>query len=137
MRVSRFYISRILEEVCTLFAGISKDVSAGNRKAASQKQMADFIVVSMPVNVPDSNVLQSTTLRIDLAARNKQNGLENIPRLQTMLDSVISLFPIKANNGRFCVTNPVLVLKGDDGLGFSHWLINADLKINQTDSYKY
>ena len=43
MRVSRFYISRILEEVCTLFAGISKDVSAGNRKAASQKQMADFI----------------------------------------------------------------------------------------------
>ena len=56
MRVSRFYISRILEEVCTLFAGISKDVSAGNRKAASQKQMADFIVVSMPVNVPDSNV---------------------------------------------------------------------------------
>ena len=67
MRVSRFYISRILEEVCTLFAGISKDVSAGNRKAASQKQMADFIVVSMPVNVPDSNVLQSTTLRIDLS----------------------------------------------------------------------
>lgn len=137
MKVSRFYISQILEEVCSLFSDVSKNVSAGNRKSASQKQMQDFIVVSLPVNVPDSNVMQDTTIRFDLAARNIQNGLENTSKLQKMLDSVISYFPIKSGSGRFSVTDPVVVLKGDDGLGFSHWLINAELRINQTDSYKY
>lgn len=137
MKVSHFYISQILEEVCTLLSEVSKNVSASNRKAASQNQMSDFIVVSLPVNIPDSNVLQSTTLRIDIAARNIQNGLEDTPKLQSMLNSIISFFPIKAKDCRFSVSNPTVVLKGDDGLGFSHWHINADLDINQTDSYKY
>lgn len=137
MRVPRFYISQILEEVCSLFGGISKNVSAGNRKSANQKQMSDFIVVSFPVNIPDSAVLQNTTIRIDIAARNIHNGLENVERLSEMLDSVISFFPIKSSDCRFSITEPGVVLKGDDGLGFSHWLINANLQINQTDSYKY
>lgn len=137
MKVIRFYISQILEEVCSLLSDASKNVSASNRKSVNQKQMSDFIVVSLPINIPSSNIIQDTTIRFDLAARNIQNGLENTPKLQNMLDSVISYFPIKSESGRFTIISPVVVLKGDDGLGFSHWLINAELQINQTDSYKY
>lgn len=136
MRVTKFYIASILEEITGMMAGISENVTAGNRKSASQEQMEDFIVVSFPANIPDSNVVQNTTLRIDLAAKNIQNGLEDTPKLQRMLDAVIALFPIHPSL-RYTVTDPTVVLKGDDGLGFSHWLINAEIQINQTDSYKY
>lgn len=135
MRVTKFYISSILEEIAGMLIGISENVTAGNRKSVSQEQMEDFIVVSFPVNIPENKVVQNTTLRIDLAARNTHNGLEDTPKLQRMLDSVIALFPIHPSL-RYTVKNPTVVL-GDDGLGFSHWLINADIQINQTDSYKY
>lgn len=136
MRVTKFYIAQILKELCGMLSGISEHVTASNRPSAKQKQMKDFIVVSFPTNIPDSKVVQATTLRIDLAARNTVNGLENTMRLQEMLDGVTSLFPIHPSM-RYTVSNPTLVLKGDDGLGFSHWLINADILINHTDSYKY
>ena len=136
MRATKFYIAQILKELCGILSGISENVTASNRPSAKQKQMKDFIVVSFPTNIPDSKVVQATTLRIDLAARNTVNGLENTPRLQEMLDGVTALFPIHPSM-RYTVSNPTLVLKGDDGLGFSHWLINADILINHTDSYKY
>ena len=136
MRVTKFYIAQILKELCGILSGTSENVTASNRPSAKQKQMKDFIVVSFPTNIPDSKVVQATTLRIDLAARNTVNGLENTPRLQEMLDGVTALFPIHPSM-RYTVSNPTLVLKGDDGLGFSHWLINADILINHTDSYKY
>ena len=136
MRVTKFYIAQILKELCEMLSGISEHVTASNRPSAKQKQMKDFIVVSFPTNIPDSKVVQATTLRIDLAARNTVNGLENTLRLQEMLDGVTALFPIHPSM-RYTVSNPTLVLKGDDGLGFSHWLINADILINHTDSYKY
>ena len=136
MRVTKFYISSILEEIAGMLIGISENVTAGNRKSVSQEQMEDFIVVSFPVNIPENKVVQNTTVRFDLAARNTVNGLEDTPKLQSMLDVVITLFPIHPSL-RYTVTNPTVVLKGDDGLGFSHWLMNADIQINQTDSYKY
>ena len=136
MRVTKFYISGILKELIEILSGISDHVSSGNRPSAKQKQMKDFIVVSFPASIPDGKVVQATTLRIDLAARNTVNGLENTPRLQEMLDGVTALFPIHPS-ARYTVSNPTLALKGDDGLGFSHWLVNADILINHTDSYEY
>lgn len=136
MRVTKFYISSILEEITGMLAGISDNVFAESRPSAFQDQMQDFIVVSFPSDIPDSNVVQDTTLRIDLAARKEQNGLGKPPKLQRMLDAVTALFPIHPSL-RYTVTKPTVVAKGDDGLGFSHWLINADIQINQTDSYKY
>lgn len=136
MRVTKFYIASILEEIIGMLEGISENVTAGNRKSASQEQMKDFIVVSFPTNIPENKVVQRTTIRFDLAARNTVNGLEDTPKLQSMLDAVITLFPIHPSL-RYTATNPTVVAKGDDGLGFSHWLINADIQINQTDSYKY
>ncbi len=136
MRETKFHIAQILKEVCGALSGISENVTASNRFSAKQKQMKDFVVVSFPASIPDGKVAQATTLRIDLAARNTVNGLEDTPRLQEMLDGVTALFPIHPSM-RYSVTNPTLVLKGDDGLGFSHWLVNADILINHTDSYKY
>ncbi len=135
MRVDKFYIAQVLKDVCNALSGISENISADNRKTTSQKQMKDFIVVSLPTNIPSSKVFQNTTLRIDIAARNIHNGLEDTERLQKMLDNVMSKFPLSYK--RFSAFRPTLVLKGDDGIGFSHWLINSVLTINMTDSYKY
>lgn len=135
MRVDKFYVSQVLEDVCGALSGISENISANSRKTASQKQMKDFIVVSLPTNIPGNKVFQNTTLRIDIAAKNIHNGLEDTERLQKMLDNVMSKFPLSYK--RFSAFRPTLVLKGDDGIGFSHWLINSVLTINMTDSYKY
>ena len=54
MRVTKFYIASILEEITGMMAGISENVTAGNRKSASQEQMKDFIVVSFPTNIPEN-----------------------------------------------------------------------------------
>ena len=37
---------------------------------------------------------------------------------------------------RFSAVRPLLVLKGDDGLGFTIWNIQAKLIVNTTDSYE-
>ena len=136
MRITRFYISSILEEVIGLLSGISGNVTANTRKAVSGEQMDDFIVVSFPTGIPENKAVQDTTIRFDLAARNTVNGLEDTPRLQDMLDGLMSLFPICPSR-RYSITNPAVALKGDDGVGFSHWLVNADIRINHTDSYEY
>lgn len=96
--------------------------------------MNDFIVVSLPVSIEDQNSYQKTTLRIELAAKDKANGISDTLKLQSMLDALMAKFPIVER--RFSVTSPNLVLKGADGLGFTLWNVQAKLLVNTTDSYK-
>ena len=98
------------------------------------EQMNDFIVVSLPVAIEEQNAYQKTTLRIELAAKDKANGISDTEKLQSMLNELASKFPIVES--RFSVTYPNVVLKGTDGLGFTLWNVQSKLLINTTDSYQ-
>ena len=128
--VRKYYISEVLEEVCQRLGGISEHVFPEHRPAAAGKQMDDFI----PVSIEDQNAYQKTTLRIEIAVRNRSQGVAHTKKLQEMLDGVAGKFPIVTE--RFSAFQPLLVLKGDDGLGFTIWNIQAKLIVNTTDSYE-
>lgn len=131
--VTRYYISDILEEVCTSVTDVSGNVYPEHRPGAVQEQMEDMVVVSLPVSWNDQNAWQSTTMRFELMARNRANGVAYTRRLQEMTDTLMAKFPIKGE--RFSVTKPRVVMKGDDGLGFTVWFVQAKLIVNTTDSY--
>ena len=134
MMSNRYYIGECLETVCGLMADVSQNVFAGHRPGAVGEQIKDFVVISLPVTIYNKNVQQLTTIRIEIATRNKATGIANIARLQEMLDALMAKFPIVER--RFSVTSPNLVLKGNDGLGFTLWNVQAKLLVNTTDSYK-
>lgn len=131
--IHRYYISEVLETVCTAMSAISGHVFSEHRPMATNKQMEDFIVVSLPTTIDDQNAYQKTTLRIELAAKDKATGISDTVRLQEMLNQLAGMFPIVER--RFSAISPRIVLKGSDGLGFTIWNVQAVLIINTTDSY--
>lgn len=131
--VTRYYISDILEDVCANVTDVSRNVFPEHRPSTTQKQMEDMVVVSLPVLWDDQNAYQSTTMRFELMARNRANGVSYTKRLQEMTDILMEKFPLKGV--RYSVTKPRVVMKGDDGLGFTVWFVQARLIVNTTDSY--
>ena len=129
----KYYIADCLEVICGLLTDVSGNVFPDHRPEAKGSQMQDMVVVSLPVTIEDMNVQQVTTVRSELIVRNKAEGVADIPRLQEMLDTLASKFPIV--NGRYSVTSPYVALKGNDGLGFTVWNVQARLTINTTDNY--
>lgn len=133
MRVEKFYLVEIMADLNKRLEGKSDKILFGFRQKVSPDRLNDFITVIIPRL--DGRVQQSGSATIDIACRNKANGMENVPRLQELADSVTSLFPITGK--RYALTSPSIVLKGEDGTGFSHWLVMARLKVNVTDSHIY
>lgn len=131
--VTRYYINDILEDVCTNVTDVSGNVFPEHRPSTTQKQMEDMVVVSLPVSWDDQNAYQSTTMRFELMARNRANGVSYTKRLQEMTDTLMEKFPLKGI--RYSVTKPRVIMKGDDGLGFTVWFVQAKLIVNTTDSY--
>ncbi len=132
--IQKYYVSDILKEVCSMMGGITKNVFPDHRPSAKGEQMDELIVVSIPSELQEQNAWQKGILRIELIARDKGNGYANIVRLDKMLKAVTEKFPITTE--RFSVTSPRLIMKGDDGLGFTIWNIQTKLIVNTTDSYQ-
>ncbi len=131
----KFYIGECLQVICGLLSDVSENVFPDHRPEAKGKQMQDMVVVSLPVTVNDNNVQQDTVIRFELMARNKSTGIANIIRLQQMLDTLTAKFPIVS--GRYSFVSPTVVLKGNDGLGYTVWNVQARLIINTTDNYNF
>lgn len=127
----RYYISDCLQTICGMLGDVSKNVFPDHRPEAKGKQMEDMVVVSLPVTIDDQRVQQSTTIRFELIVRNKATGVANIPKLQEMLDALSAKFPMTTK--RYSVFKPYVALKGNDGLGFTIWNVQARLIMFTTD----
>lgn len=113
----------------------SAHVFTPNRPNSIHPRMDDFIVVSLPDVIKDRGAVQQSTIDIELFARNKAGGLQDVPHLDKMLSSVLELFPFVY--GRFSLTRPSLKLQDDDGTDFGVWLLQARVLTNMTDQYKF
>lgn len=135
MKKIKFYIKDVLEVLCNKLA----DASVGERTYAEHRpngigeQLKSMSVVSLPSEIVDNGAYQSTQVYFQLLSRNRDGGISSTDILQSMLDNLLNLFPIK--EGRFTLTSPRIVLNGDDGNGFTVWLVQASLVINTTDRY--
>lgn len=133
MKKKKYHIGECLETICGMLADVSENIYPDHRPEAKGKLMNDMVVVSLPVNIADNNVQLDTTIRFELIVKNKATGIANISRLQEMLDALSVKFPIVQD--RFSVVSPYVALKGNDGLGFTIWNVQARLIINTTDNY--
>lgn len=131
----KFYIGECLQVICGLLTDVSENVFPSHRPEAKGKQMQDMVVVSLPVTVNDNNVQQDTVARFELMAKNKSTGIANIARLQEMLDALTAKFPIVS--GRYSLASPTVVMKGNDGFGYTVWNVQSRLIINTTDNYNF
>lgn len=112
---------------------LTQNVFVENRPMASSEQIQDMIVVSLPYRIYDEGAWQSTSLRFELIVKDRQGGIPRVEKLQSMLDSLTELFPIKGS--RFLATRPFVALKGNDGVGWTIWNVQSKLIINTTDRY--
>lgn len=133
--ITKHYISKILKDMCKRLSDVAERVFPEHRPSALSKQTDNMIVVSLPIAIDDQNAWQKTTMRIEIFVRNRSSGISPTRELEQILNAVLEKFPIVSE--RYSVTNPKIVLKGDDGLGFTVWNIQAKLLVNTTDSYSY
>lgn len=133
MKQITYYPREILEYFHGKLTAVSTNVFVGERPVAFPVKMDDLVVVSLPYGFQDHHVTQTGLVRFELIARNKQNGVENIERLDSMMQSLLGLLP--ARTARFFAHDPRLSLKGGDGAGFTVWCIHARLEINTMDRF--
>lgn len=131
--IQKYHISEVLKEVCNRMKPITGAVFPDHRPSAVNEQMSEMIVVSVPGELDEQHAWQKGYLRIEIMVRNKAKGIADMQKLDKMLNAVAETFPVVTK--RFSATSPRLLLKGDDGLGFTRWMIRARLVINTTDSY--
>lgn len=133
--VLRFDIEGIYRDIVNVMQRVSGNVYPGHRPEALQDRVDDFIVVSLPNGLDDKSVFQRGVVRIEIFCRNRANGIEDVVRLQDMLFAICREFPMCFE--RFSLTDPKLMVKGHDGIGFSVWNVQCRIMVNTTDSYDY
>lgn len=114
--------------------GVSDYVFVENRPKASTETLTEMVVISLPYQFHDANIVQKSALRFELIVRNKQNGIVNVKRLQEMLDGITKILPIKTD--RFFAHDPYLALRGEDNVGFTIWNVQAELTVYTLDRYE-
>lgn len=78
--------------------------------------MDDLVVVKVSTGVRDQNAFGDTSCRIELYAKNLQNGTENEAKMKAMIDK---LDGFKAKVGPYHFSLDSIVPMGSDGYGFS------------------
>ena len=137
MKPIKYYISEILQSLCSKVEelDICDSVYAEHRPTGHGEQSDRMVVVSIPTQIIDNSAYQKAGVNFHIIVRNRDGGVSATDELQEMLDGVVSLFPITEK--RYTLTNPNLLFKGDDELGFTVWVLSASLVINTTDRLIY
>ncbi|WP_148298291.1 hypothetical protein [Bacteroides reticulotermitis] len=78
----------------------------------------------------DTGAYFDSALRIDLFQKDRQGGLEATDKLETLMQSVMGLFPIVNKDLRFRAISPRLVAGGSDDKGFHYLMIYATIIID-------
>lgn len=127
-----FKVKGALQSLYGLGKLISEHVFTGNRPQATPEQMTDFVVVSIPSRMESSTYgggygVQSSFCNIEIYTKLKKSGMEDVNKLDSMVGDVLDLMPYQDNV--ILLSRPQVMLRGNDGLGFSAVLVRAELLI--------
>lgn len=113
-------------------SGLGIKVFPTSRPKSVPDNMEEFAVVSLPVDISSMTYgtavpygLTMTTCRIEIFVRDKA-GLEDVSRLDSLVDHVVSCFPISRDG--ICASTPKVVMGGSDGYGFHEVVIQAKMQ---------
>ena len=126
--MTRFRRLDIMKHLDTVMADVC-EARFTSRPTALQKQVNEFVVISLPVRMVDRGAYQETFCRVALFARDRANGQENTKGLEDLQEKVVGKFPIVSDF--FSAIDPVLIPSGADTIGFHSLMVQAKLIINQ------
>lgn len=111
---------------------ISDHVFTGSRPQATPEQMKEFVVVSIPSRLESLAYgggygHTSGFCNIEIYVRLKKGGMEDVNKLDEMLGELLDVFPYKDDSIQ--LSRPQVMLRGNDGLGFSAVLVRTELLI--------
>lgn len=127
-----FKVREALHSLYGLGKLISDHVFTGNRPQATPEQMADFVVVSIPNRMDASTYgggygVTSGYCNIEIYVRLKQSGMEDVPKMDSMIREFLDIIPYSDEVVQ--IARPQVMLRGNDGLGFSAALVRAEFLI--------
>jgi len=127
-----FKIKDAMQSLYSLGKIASTNVFTGSRPQAVPEQMKDFVVVNIVGSVSSSTYgggygMSSGYCSFEIYARLKKGGMEDQNKMEKMLSDIIGQLPYSDNVLQ--ISRPSVMLKGNDGLGFSAMLIRAELSI--------
>lgn len=137
MKPIKYYISDILKSLCSKIEslGICDSVYAEHRPTGHGEQSDRMVVISIPTGIEDNSAYQKARVNFHIIVRDRDGGVSATDKLQEMLDGVVGIIPVTEK--RYTLTNPNLIFKGSDELGFTVWVLSASLVINTTDRLIY
>ena len=127
-----FKVKDVLQSLYGLGKLISDYVFTGNRPQATPEQMKDFVVVSMPSRLKSSTCgggfgTTQGYCNIEIYVKLKKGGMEDVNKMASKIDDTLEMMPYQDENVQ--ILRPQVMLRGNDGLGFSAALIRAELVI--------
>lgn len=127
-----FKVKDALQSLYGLGKLISDYVFTGNRPQATPEQMTEFVVVSIPGRLESSTYgggygVTSGYCNIEVYVKLKKSGMEDVSKMDEMLGDLLDIMPY--NDDIVQLLRPQIMLRGNDGLGFSAVLVRTELKI--------
>ena len=127
-----FKVKDALQSLYGLGKLTSDYVFTGSRPQATPEQMKDFVMVSVPTRLSSSTFgggygVTSGYCNIEIYVKLKKSGMEDVNKMSAMIDEILEAMPYQ--DQAVLVTRPQVMLRGNDGLGFSATLIRAELLI--------
>ena len=135
MSNKNFYVNDVLKDMASKLKTVCSNVFPINRPASVGEQMKEFLVVRLSYTMRDRNPYATANFRVEIYVREKETGIANSARMDTLINKVTDLFPMQDEEGRYTAHRPYLSISGSDGLGFTGQSLNGKIIINTTDRY--
>ena len=114
-------------------AEITENVYAEGPPTAVQQVPDNFAVIFYPLTYRNKGPFQLQSVRVEMVAKDLENGRADLLELERMANAWLALFPI--HYGRFTLSSPYIRTKASDGLGHHSWTIQCLCLTNTTDKY--
>lgn len=114
---NRYNRQAVLASLRELVLSKCNEVYFNNRETVKTSSIC-FVVIRLPQGIdPDSNIHNTAVVQFQLFAKDVNNGVEGIARMENLVDGISSLFPF--NNGLIsCNDTPLMLDSKSDGMGY-------------------
>lgn len=97
---------------------VSNNAFTSSRPSATD-QMGDFVVVSLPQGItPYSDTHDTAYVQMACYVRDRQGGIENVPKMGELVDKVRALIPFSDELLTCNQDKPIQLQSKSDGMGF-------------------
>lgn len=118
----------VLRKLFDKAKSVDENVFTSFRPTATEP-MGSFIVVRLPQGIsPYADTHHTAYGQMVCYVKDRQGGVENVPKLDEMIDGVTSLFPFN-DELMSCNNPPELMFVKSDGMGFHSAVIQFKLVV--------